>query len=80
MAIHATDNLSHLAYQVREPEVPGHYDYDDYVIMEQQKNGSWQMVGREYTGRGSWGRARHSFLKFYNEDHRKVRLMGRVYN
>ena len=80
MAIHATDNLSRLAYQVLEPEVSGRYDYDDYVIMEQQKNGSWQMVGREYLGRGAWGRARHNFLKFYNEDHRKVRLMGRVYN
>lgn len=79
MGIHAADNLSHLVHDPTEPYVPDHYDYDDYVIREWMgtgRNGYFKQVGGAYK---YWEDARTDFIRMFAE-HRKVKLIGRVYN
>jgi len=72
MGIHASDNLSHLAHQENEPFVPDHYDYDEYVIVE-----NYKIIGNYGH---NWNAARTDFLTMFNVQKRKVKLMGRVFN
>ena len=81
MGIHAADNLSHLAYDATEPYVPDHYDYDEYVIMElsepNTRDAMWLKIGGSYK---YWQDARADFIKMFTQEHRKVKLVGRVFN
>lgn len=77
MGIHALDNLSHLAYDATEPYEPDQYDYDEYAISEYDANlRIWRIILRFVY----WQDARTEFIKLFVEQHRKVRLIGRVFN
>lgn len=75
MGIHAADNLSHLAHQSEEPRVPDHYDYDEYVIVENGKN-----INSFRIETGMWTQARSRFLHLFVVEKRAVKLIGRVFN
>jgi hypothetical protein len=77
MGIHATNNLSHLAYDATVPYEPEMYDYDDYIISEYDTHlRIWRLILRfDY-----WEDARREFIDLFTKQHRKVRLSGRVFN
>jgi hypothetical protein len=81
MGIHASDNLSHLAHQAEEPNVPDYYDYDEFVIAEvRASDGVTVMILSFGLGRDNWDLARTEFLRLFVEEKRAVKLLGRVFN
>ena len=57
------------------------YDYDEYVIMElseqNTRDAMWLKIGGSYK---YWQDARADFIKMFTQEHRKVKLVGRVFN
>lgn len=80
MGIHARDNVSAYAHQEVEPDVPDHYSYDQYVIVDTVTNVVMQTFDMGSHHGAMWNAARKRFLHLYNVDKRPVRLVGQVFN